>query len=186
MTIPVDSFSVAARRTATLEDQIARSPERFRVLSGDRPTDGLHLGHYSGALANRVRLQDLGVEVVWSLTTRSSPTEVASGDWPRTLEVSWPTTRRQGSTRSAQPSLLTALCRPQPADVAVHFPYDRRRTPAQPDRESRDGSGRRPSAERTASYLSGAPGRGHLVLPCQPDHLIPSARTSSLTSRRPA
>lgn len=33
------------------------------MLSGDRPTGALHLGHYFGTLANRVRLQDLGVEV---------------------------------------------------------------------------------------------------------------------------
>jgi tryptophanyl-tRNA synthetase len=33
------------------------------VLTGDRPTGPLHLGHYFGTLANRVRLQDAGVEV---------------------------------------------------------------------------------------------------------------------------
>lgn len=63
MTTTADSFGVAARRSATLEDQIATSPERFRVLSGDRPTGALHLGHYFATLGNRVRLQDLGVEV---------------------------------------------------------------------------------------------------------------------------
>ena len=34
-----------------------------RVLSGDRPTGPLHLGHYFGTLHNRVRLQDLGAEL---------------------------------------------------------------------------------------------------------------------------
>jgi tryptophanyl-tRNA synthetase len=29
-----------------------------RILTGDRPTGKLHLGHYAGTLANRVRLQD--------------------------------------------------------------------------------------------------------------------------------
>src|ERR687886_1823816 len=29
-----------------------------RILTGDRPTGKLHLGHYVGSLANRVRLQD--------------------------------------------------------------------------------------------------------------------------------
>jgi tryptophanyl-tRNA synthetase len=29
-----------------------------RILTGDRPTGSLHLGHYVGTLANRVRLQD--------------------------------------------------------------------------------------------------------------------------------
>ena len=34
-----------------------------RVLTGDRPTGPLHLGHYFGTLHNRVRLQDEGAEV---------------------------------------------------------------------------------------------------------------------------
>lgn len=58
-----DSFGTAVRRSAVLEDQIASSPGRFRVLSGDRPTGALHLGHYFATLANRVRLQRLGVQV---------------------------------------------------------------------------------------------------------------------------
>jgi tryptophanyl-tRNA synthetase len=32
--------------------------ERKRILTGDRPTGRLHLGHYVGSIANRVRLQD--------------------------------------------------------------------------------------------------------------------------------
>jgi tryptophanyl-tRNA synthetase len=47
---------------ADLETRIAAAPHRFRVLTGDRPTGARHLGHYFGTLANRVRLQDLGVE----------------------------------------------------------------------------------------------------------------------------
>jgi tryptophanyl-tRNA synthetase len=34
-----------------------------RVLTGDRPTGPLHLGHYFGTLRNRVDLQDKGAEV---------------------------------------------------------------------------------------------------------------------------
>ncbi len=33
-----------------------RAPGPLRMLSGDRPTGRLHLGHYAGSLANRVRL----------------------------------------------------------------------------------------------------------------------------------
>ncbi|PIS15108.1 tryptophan--tRNA ligase [Candidatus Shapirobacteria bacterium CG09_land_8_20_14_0_10_38_17] len=32
--------------------------DKKRILTGDRPTGKLHLGHYVGTLANRVRLQD--------------------------------------------------------------------------------------------------------------------------------
>ncbi|HLF36673.1 MAG TPA: tryptophan--tRNA ligase, partial [Anaerolineales bacterium] len=32
--------------------------DRKRILTGDRPTGQLHLGHYVGSLQNRLRLQD--------------------------------------------------------------------------------------------------------------------------------
>jgi tryptophanyl-tRNA synthetase len=52
------------RRSDELEAAIARDPRAFRVLSGDRPTGALHVGHYFGSLANRVRLQEAGVELL--------------------------------------------------------------------------------------------------------------------------
>jgi len=64
MTTPEDSFARAQARSAELEAEIARTPERFRVLTGDRPTGPLHLGHLFGTLANRVRLQRAGVDVL--------------------------------------------------------------------------------------------------------------------------
>ncbi|MFE7462624.1 tryptophan--tRNA ligase [Streptomyces sp. NPDC057499] len=51
------------QRAAELEDRIRQAPETFRVMTGDRPTGPLHLGHYFGTLHNRVRLQDAGVDV---------------------------------------------------------------------------------------------------------------------------
>jgi len=64
MTITADDpILAAAGRSARLEIEILDHPERFRVLTGDRPTGALHLGHYLGTLANRVRLQAAGVEV---------------------------------------------------------------------------------------------------------------------------
>ena len=57
------SAAAARERSAVLEDLIARNPGEYRVLTGDRPTGALHLGHLLGTVANRVRLQDLGVEV---------------------------------------------------------------------------------------------------------------------------
>jgi tryptophanyl-tRNA synthetase len=51
-------------RTAVLEQAIARDPRSFRMLTGDRPTGALHLGHYFGSQQNRVRLQDAGVELL--------------------------------------------------------------------------------------------------------------------------
>ena len=57
------SAAVAAERSRLLEQRIVSDPGSFRVLSGDRPTGALHLGHYLGTLANRIRLQALGVTV---------------------------------------------------------------------------------------------------------------------------
>jgi tryptophanyl-tRNA synthetase len=60
-----DSLAAALRRSAALEAAIERdaSSRRARVLTGDRPTGPLHVGHYFGTVANRVRLQELGAEV---------------------------------------------------------------------------------------------------------------------------
>ena len=49
--------------TLPLEDRIDAAPQDFRVLTGDRPTGPLHLGHYFGTLRNRVRLQRRGVDM---------------------------------------------------------------------------------------------------------------------------
>ncbi len=57
------STSPAVQRSAELEALIDVDAARFRILTGDRPTGPLHLGHYFGTLRNRVRLQDLGAEV---------------------------------------------------------------------------------------------------------------------------
>jgi tryptophanyl-tRNA synthetase len=57
------SAGLALERSAELEELIHRDASRFRILTGDRPTGQLHLGHYFGTLRNRVRLQDLGAEV---------------------------------------------------------------------------------------------------------------------------
>jgi tryptophanyl-tRNA synthetase len=62
--IPETPVLAAQRRTAELEQQITTAPDHFRVLTGDRPTGPLHLGHYLATLANRVRLQAAGVEVL--------------------------------------------------------------------------------------------------------------------------
>lgn len=57
------SFDAAKARSAAIEEGLKNAPEKFRVLTGDRPTGALHVGHYFGSLLNRVRIQNLGVEV---------------------------------------------------------------------------------------------------------------------------
>jgi tryptophanyl-tRNA synthetase len=73
------SLAAAQRRSAELEAAIRADPGRFRVLTGDRPTGPLHIGHLFGTLLNRVRLQDLGVDVMvlvadyQTITDRDAP-----------------------------------------------------------------------------------------------------------------
>ncbi len=55
--------------------------ERKRILTGDRPTGRLHLGHYVGSLRNRVRLQDeyecfFIIADLHMLTTKNSREEI--------------------------------------------------------------------------------------------------------------
>jgi tryptophanyl-tRNA synthetase len=57
------SLAAALRRSAETERRVGREPHSFRILTGDRPTGDLHLGHYFGTLRNRVRLQDAGAEL---------------------------------------------------------------------------------------------------------------------------
>jgi tryptophanyl-tRNA synthetase len=57
--------------------------EKKRILTGDRPTGRLHLGHYVGSLRNRVRLQDeyecyFIIADLHMLTTKNSPADIAS------------------------------------------------------------------------------------------------------------
>lgn len=49
-------------RSDKVEADLEKHPGDWRILTGDRPTGKLHIGHYFGSLANRVRLQDMGVE----------------------------------------------------------------------------------------------------------------------------
>src|SRR5580692_9888245 len=62
--MPTAPAAPATAPACDLELAIAREPAAFRVLTGDRPTGPLHLGHYFGTLQNRVRLQDAGVELI--------------------------------------------------------------------------------------------------------------------------
>jgi tryptophanyl-tRNA synthetase len=69
----------ARTRSERLESAISRDPAAHRILTGDRPTGALHLGHYFGTLLNRVRLQNRGVELLvlvadyQTITDRDSP-----------------------------------------------------------------------------------------------------------------
>jgi tryptophanyl-tRNA synthetase len=56
------TVSAAIDRSRDLAASIETCPGRHRMLTGDRPTGDLHIGHYLSSLRNRVALQDQGVE----------------------------------------------------------------------------------------------------------------------------
>jgi tryptophanyl-tRNA synthetase len=60
--IDYGSFEAALERSEKLDADIPVHPEKYRVLTGDRPTGRLHIGHLFGSLENRVRLERLGVQ----------------------------------------------------------------------------------------------------------------------------
>lgn len=43
-------------------EAVLANPSGYRVLTGDRPTGNLHIGHYLGTLQGRVQLQNAGLE----------------------------------------------------------------------------------------------------------------------------
>lgn len=55
------SFEASLRRSNEIKEDLAQHPERYTMLTGDRPTGRLHLGHYFGTIKERVRLQDRGI-----------------------------------------------------------------------------------------------------------------------------
>ncbi len=55
------TYEAALETSRKIEEDIVKNPKKYRVLTGDRPTGRLHIGHYFGSLQNRVRLSKLGV-----------------------------------------------------------------------------------------------------------------------------
>lgn len=55
------SYEAALRRSNQIQADLGEHPKKYCMLTGDRPTGRLHLGHYFGTLRERVRLQDLGI-----------------------------------------------------------------------------------------------------------------------------
>lgn len=58
------TYAAAVAASEKIEAGILACPQKFRALTGDRPTGRLHIGHYFGSIQNRVRLQNLGVPLM--------------------------------------------------------------------------------------------------------------------------
>ena len=55
------SYETALRRSNEIAADLEKNPGAYRMLTGDRPTGRLHLGHYFGTIKHRVELQNMGV-----------------------------------------------------------------------------------------------------------------------------
>lgn len=56
------SFEASLKRSNAIRADISENPGKYRMLTGDRPTGRLHLGHYFGSIMNRVQMQNAGIE----------------------------------------------------------------------------------------------------------------------------
>ena len=56
------SYETACKRSDEIRADLPLHPEKYTMLTCDRPTGRLHLGHYFGTLKGRVELQDMGVK----------------------------------------------------------------------------------------------------------------------------
>ncbi|PNV68268.1 tryptophan--tRNA ligase [Enteroscipio rubneri] len=57
----IDSFEASRKRSDEIRADLSVHPENYTMLTGDRPTGRLHLGHYFGTIRERVALQDMGI-----------------------------------------------------------------------------------------------------------------------------
>lgn len=57
-----NSYEVALQKSNAIREGLTKTPEKFTMLTGDRPTGRLHLGHYFGTLKGRVELQNMGAK----------------------------------------------------------------------------------------------------------------------------
>ena len=56
-----DSFVASKKRIDAIVADLEVHPEKYTMLTGDRPTGRLHMGHYFGTIKERVRLQNKGI-----------------------------------------------------------------------------------------------------------------------------
>ena len=57
-----DTFLASKKRSDAIRADLPEHPEKYTMLTGDRPTGRLHLGHYFGSIQHRVEYQNLGIQ----------------------------------------------------------------------------------------------------------------------------
>lgn len=55
------TFEASKKISDEIKADLAVNPGKYIMLTGDRPTGRLHMGHYFGTIRERVRLQNMGI-----------------------------------------------------------------------------------------------------------------------------
>ena len=159
------SYETALERSDAIRADLAEHPGAYTMLTGDRPTGRLHLGHYFGTLKGRVELQDMGVRTnvliadYQVITDRDTTEHIQDNVYNMVMDYlacGIDPDKTMIYAHSAVPAanqlMLPFLSLVSEAELA-----------AQPHGEGRDG-GLRPRAHRPSAHLPGPPGLRHPVL----------------------
>lgn len=76
----METFEKSLEKSNIVQEDINNNPQKYRVLTGERPTGNLHLGHYFGSLLNRLELQKKGVELFILIANQQVLTDHESFD----------------------------------------------------------------------------------------------------------
>jgi hypothetical protein len=160
------SYEAALERSNKIQTDIeSGKTEGYTMLTGDRPTGRLHLGHYFGTIRERVRLQNLGVKTniviadYQVITDRDTTEHIRDNVYNMVIDYlacGIDPEKTMIFTHSAVP-----------AENQLMLPFLSLVTEAElernPDREGRAG-GIGPYAHRPTSDLPGPPGLRHPLL----------------------
>ena len=95
------SFLAAKKRSDATLAKLEEHPEKFTMLTGDRPTGRLHLGHYFGSIRERVAMQNRGVNSNIIIADYQVITTATPPSTSRTMCSTWcSTTWPPASTRT--------------------------------------------------------------------------------------
>ena len=161
----IDSYEASRKRSDEIRADLPEHPEKYTMLTGDRPTGRLHLGHYFGTIRERVALQDAGITTriiiadYQVITDRDTTANIA--DNVRNMVVDY----LACGIDPEKDHHLHALGGAGPDQLMLALPVARHRggASAQPHGEGRaDASG--PRAHGPSAHLPRAPGVRHPVL----------------------
>ena len=135
------------------------------MLTGDRPTGRLHLGHYFGTLKGRVALQDMGIKTniiiadYQVITDRDTTENIQDNVYNMVIDY------MACGIDPNKTIIFTHSAVPEENQLMLPFLslVERVRARAQPDGQGRAGSFR-PPAHGPSAHLPGSPGVRHPVL----------------------